>query len=447
MSHRSSALWISAALLALLSSACAGDPGGSSGGDDNDASLDGSGGDVSADAAVCAPTEPPADGDLCDCEAETFEGRVSECDRACVCEFGFWECADDCDTVLPLELRWATRPRLSELTGNGDTLLEPGETWAVTGEVAATNAPSGGASVTVRITSTSPSIDTDGSSISLADVGEAAAAFELPFLIDARAPALPFELRVEAFSGFASLEETIDATVSVADAPELSWSDVELLTETGTLPIRIDAGGSYVASATLRNSGTATAQGVEVSLAPSSGALVVGEPVVVGILAAGATRAIEIPVTVDADPSDLEPTLTFAAEADNAEIEVEVLPVTVVPPDRVVFVSQAWRNAGGEAWELVVTLRNDGRVALSGLAWSRVEYVSPDPSDDPYIPEAMGIGEPVGPASLAAGASVEVTMPLAVTGETPDRGRVFLQLTSSRRRHGPYALDVERPSR
>ncbi|MCB9519535.1 MAG: hypothetical protein H6698_02785 [Myxococcales bacterium] len=444
MSTRRSAL-VLAALFAVA--ACGGetsDPTDSAGSDD-------AASDTSGDVAVCDTTEAPADGDVCDCEAQTYAGRIDTCDRSCLCEFGFWACTDDCDEVLPLALSWSSGPAIEELDGDGDAEVNPGETWRVVGSVAAANAPAAGAPTTVRVGSDAASVSIDAGTYEIEALTDEPQEFAIAFTVEDRATAGEVVLQVEAFSGFATLSDELTVTVVPAALPVLTWDDLEVLDAEGATALRIEAGDELLVTGVLSNEGTVAAEGVSVSLSSSSSSLATPDEQSVGVLAAGATRVVEFAVTVAASPGDLAPQLTFVADADNAELATALYDVTIYPPDTLSVVEHTWRNIDGLNWELVVTLQNTGRFALPGLEWRRVDYVSPplpegDPNrDDPFYATALGIGEPTGPGSLAAGATTEVTLPLTISAETPAIGRVLLRVTSDLRNHGPFALDVSVP--
>ncbi len=447
------------------------DPGTDSGTDSGET-------DTGADAVVeCGDDIEPVDGDPCDCEGDTFDGRVDNCDRACFCEFGFWSCEETCDAPDVLALSFVGELSVTEQTGNGDALVNAGEVWVVSGEVVAANAPEEGAQTSVRLRSDTIFVDTDGATSDIADLKDEAVAFSLPFSVSEDAPAAVVALTVEAFSGFATVDETVNVEVIAPDVATLSWSRIEVQDEEGRPTVRIEAGDRLRISAELRNTGSVAAEGVSATASASSAVLTVaGDGVELGVVAAGGSTTAEFFVDVADDPSELGPMLTLAAISDNTATATEVIDIAIFAPDTLEVTSQAWEGAGSD-FTLVVGIRNSGRFEISGIDWSAVNYSSPplptEPADPPQcandtdcdfgpefsfrcdVPNAtcvedplivsMGLGDAVGPAAVGAGADATVEIPLTASGETPETGRLILRANSDLRSHGPFALELTRP--
>lgn len=460
--------------LALGAVACS-DDGGDGGGSDVADTGNTDTADSGADTEIveCPDDPAPLDGDPCDCEGDDFEGRVGLCDRSCLCEFGFWSCTEECDTPDVLALELGDSPTVDEQTGNGDAVINPGEVWSITGSVRALNAPEEGADTNIRLTSDSIHVDVEDASDEADALGDEPVEFTLPFEVSDVAPGGTVTLTLEAYSGFASVEDEIEIEIVPAQIPVLEFDDIEVLDEFGSPAVRVEAGDAIIVSAVLRNTGAVAAEGVSVSGSPSSTTLTTPDDVAVGVLAAASgERTIELTMTVSDDPSELAPVVTLAATADNATTLTEDVTVTVYPPDSVEVLGHEWDTSGDDL-VLVIDVQNTGRFDLPGLSWSRVNYASPpvpvEPPDPPHcaVPgdcpdgftctnqacvedplyESLDIGEPTGPASMLAGAEGEVRMTLEVTEDTPRFGRVLLRASSDARSHGPFPLELTLPPR
>lgn len=431
-----------------------------------------------SDAIVSCDEElEPSDGDTCDCEGDTFDGRVNNCDRECFCEFGFWSCEQTCDTPDVLALSFVGDPSVQEVTGNGDALVNPGEVWSVTGSVVAANAGDEGAGTSVRLRSDTIFVDTDGATADIPDLKDEAVEFTLPFSVSEDAPAAVVALTIEAFSGFATVDETVNVEVITPDVATLTWSEIEVQDEEGNPTVRIEAGDRLRISGELRNQGSVAAEGVSASASPSSSVLtVVGGAVDLGVVASGSSTTAEFFVDVAEDPSELTSMLTLAATSDNTATATEIIDISVFAPDTLEVTSQAWEGSDS-SYTLVVGIRNTGRFEISGIDWSAVNYASPplpsEPADPPQcssdaecdfgpefsfrcdVPNAtcvedplilsMGLGDASGPTTVGAGADATVEIPLEVIAETPATGRVILRASSDLRSHGPFGLELVRP--
>ena len=451
------------------------------GGEETEDASDTGSADVSdsgSDAIIeCADDIEPGDGDTCDCEGDTFEGRVEECERTCFCEFGFWSCEDVCDAPDVLSLSFVGEPLVEEQAGNGDALVNPGESWTVSGAIVAANPPAAGAVTTVRLRSDTIFIDSEGSVADIPDLREEAVEFTLPFSVSEDAPPAVVTLTLEAFSEFATADLPINIEVIAESAATLQWSRIELLDEAGGPAVRIEAGDRIQISGELRNNGAIPAEGVTASASVSSLALTTdGRDLALGVIAAGGTTTAQFFIDVAADPTDLAPTVTLAATSDNTDTATEVVDVPIFAPDTMIVTDQVWLG-GPTEWTLAVSVENTGRFEIGGIEWSSINYASPplptEPADppqcttneecdfgpefsfrcdvpnatcveDPFI-ESMELGDATGPASLPAGGSGQVEIPLAIDGSTPASGRVILRANSDLRSHGPFALELIRP--
>jgi hypothetical protein len=467
---------VSRRILALLSLAlliaCGGDetqdPSDSGGADTSDAGSD--------TPAECADDLEPADTDTCDCEGDTFDGRVGECERTCLCEFGFWSCEQVCDAPDVLALSFVGEPVVTEQSGNGDALVNPGESWTVSGSVVATNPPTAGAETTVRLRSDTIFVDSDGSVAEIPDLREEAVQFTLPFSVAEEAPPAVVTLTLEAFSGFATTDLPINVEVIAESEATLEWSRIELLDDGGGPAVRIEAGDRVQVSAELRNNGAIPAEGVIASASVSSSALTTdGTELALGIVASGGTTTVEFFVDVAVDLTDLGPTVTLAASSDNTETSTEVVDVPIFAPDTMIVTDHVWLG-GPTEWTLAVSVENTGRFEITGIEWSNINYSSPLPTvpadppqcssdgecdfgpefsfrcdvlnatcvEDPFI-DSMELRDASGPGSLAPGGNDQVEIPLTTDGSTPAAGRVILRANSDLRSHGPFALELVRP--
>lgn len=463
--------YLCVALSLFFLASCGSDEPRDSGGDDT-------GVDSGADApAECPDDIEPADGDPCDCEGDTFEGRIDTCDRTCQCEFGFWTCEENCDTPDVLSLSFSGDPAVTEQSGNGDALVNPGEVWTITGSVVAANAPPEGAPTTVRLRSDTIFVDTDGSVAEIGALREEPVEFVLPFSVSEDAPPALLALTLEAFSGFATTDQTVNVEVVATSEASLEWRAIELQDEGGAPAVRIEAGDRVVVAATLYNSGAIPAEDVTASASASSSSLRASTAEIsLGVIAAGGESNVEFVADVVADPTDLSPTITLAASSSSTETVTETIDVPIFAPDTLEVASQTW--TGREPiWTLQVRFENTGRFPITGVEWTAVNYASPPPPseradppqcstdedcdfgpelsfrcdvtfatcvEDPLI-ESMGFGEASGPESVDAGGTVLVEIPLAVTEATPAFGRLILRANSDLRSHGPFALELDRP--
>lgn len=447
-----------------------------------DDSPDDGDGDVSGDVGADVPAEcggdiEPADGDPCDCEGDTFAGRVDICDRTCQCEFGFWTCEESCDTPDVLALGFSGDPTLSERSGNGDALLNPGEVWTVTGAVFATNAPPEGAQTTVRLRSDTIFVETDGSAAEIGALREEPVEFVLPFSIAQEAPPAVLTLTLEAFSGFATNDQEIDVEVIATSEASLEWRTIELRDSDGAPAVRIEAGDRVTIAATLHNGGAIPAEGVTASASASSSSLRISSAELsLGVIAAGGDSNVEFTADVVADPIDLGPTVTLAASSDSTDTIAEMIDVPIFAPDTLEVVSRTWTGIE-PIWTLQVRLENSGRFPITGLEWAAINYASPPPPSEPADPpqcttdedcdfgpelsfrcdmpfatcvedpliESMGFGDASGPDSIEAGGSALIEIPLAVSDGTPAAGRLIIRASSDLRSHGPFALEIDRP--
>ncbi|MFT6397993.1 MAG: hypothetical protein ACJAYU_002748, partial [Bradymonadia bacterium] len=443
-----------------------------------DSGADSSETDTGADVIIeCGDEVEPVDGDPCDCEGDRFDGRVDNCDRACFCEFGFWSCEETCDAPDVLALSFVGEPAVEEQTGNGDALVNPGEVWTISGSVVAANAPDEGASTSVRLRSDTIFADTDGATTDIPNLKDEPVAFSLPFSVSEDAPSAVVALTVEAFSGFATVDETVNVEVITPDVATLSWSRIEVQDAEGNPTVRIEAGDQLRITAELRNEGSVAAEAVSASASPSSSVLTVaGGDLELGVVASGGSTTAEFFVDVSDDPSELSPMLTLAATSGNTDTATEVIDISIFAPDTLEVTSLVWEGAGPD-YTLVVSVRNSGRFEISGIDWSAVNYASPaaptEPADPPQcaddadcdfgpdfsfrcdVPNAtcvedplvvsLGLGEASGPIVLGADADATVEIPLTVTGDTPETGRLILRANSDLRSHGPFALELTRP--
>lgn len=451
-------------LLALTLAACAGDPGdpseGSDAGGEADTSTDGGGVDGGADVddPACRGEVVPTNGDPCDCTGETAEGRVGLCDRTCACAGGFWTCNEDCDEADALELVFDDLPSLSERTGNGDADVNPGETWVVTGAVAALNAPESGADVTVRLATSSGRVDIEGATTPMRGLDDEAAVFDLAFTVSEDAVAGTVAITVEAFTddGFVFVDETLEVDVVELDAPFLAFSRVRLNEVEGDGNSLVDAGETWAVTAVLSNNGTVAAEGIEVSGSVSSDALtlITTDAIDVGVLGPAASQEVRLDIQVADAPSELLPVVQFAATAANATTITEPYEVQVRPPDTLALdsatVGQATGGGNndeladfGETWEIVITVSNSGGFDIEGLEWSVRNYVS-GPDEEPVFTD-LGFDLESSPETLAGGATGEVVLQTIVTDETGTSGRVLVTARSDVRQHAPLVYEVSLP--
>jgi hypothetical protein len=421
---------------------------------------------------ACDPMLVPADGDTCDCEGGSTSNRDGLCDRTCVCTNGFFVCEDDCGTAEPVTLRWVTPPALVEVDGNGDRDVNPGEVWALEGTVVLANAETP-VSTTVRATTASGRISLPDDPLSFPELDAAPEDFVIEFDVNANATAGPVVITVEAFTdGFQLIEHRVTFEVVELDRPVLSFVSDRLVEVVGDGNPVVDAGETWKVIATLRNGGSAAAEGVVLTAAPSSSSLtVVGDPVNVGVLSAGASREIEVTFEVSATPADLTPAIDLAATASNAGTATRVVPVSVRPPDTLRFdeditFSQVEGEGNndeftdeGEVWELVFPVRNAGTFTIPGLEFTLRNYATPidpvtgepitDPEsglpiDDPAVTD-LGFVLEDAPASLAASEESELRAVVEIPAGDATQGRILITPRSSIRQHAPFAYDIVLP--
>lgn len=452
----------------LLFAAC----GGSDDDDPNPPGTDTGESDVDEDVdpIACELDEVPADGDTCDCEGGTVSGREGLCDRTCVCTNGFFVCEDDCSTPQGIELVWSVAPTLVEVEGNGDRDVNPGELWAIEGAVAANNAPNG-VDTSLRATSASGRIVLDDEALRFSALGAEGEAFSLPVAINANATAGPVVVRVEAFTdGFEIIQQQVEFSVVELDRPVLAISDDRLEEVDGDGNPVVDAGESWQVILTVRNSGSAPAEGVNLTAAASSTTLALTTTTFsLGTVSPGATRQVEVPFTVAASPTDLTPTIDFAMSATGATTATRVVSVPVRPPDTLrfvvdEFVFQQAEGGGngdtfadvGETWELLMPVENIGSFTISGLEFTLRNYETPldpetgepitDPEtglplDDPAISD-FGFELDSAPSSLLGGRDGELRAVVEIPEGDEVNGRVLVTPRSDIRQHAPIAHDI-----
>lgn len=408
LNARPSSRALLAAAAALALAACANDPGdeprdtGGSADGSGDAGAD-AGTDVGTDAGspdsapdpACEGEIVPFDGDPCDCEGADVDGTDGLCTRACSCDGGFWACDETCDEPDPLVLRWVDEPALAEVTGNGDAAVEPGERWAVEGSIAADNGPDGGITVDLRLDSLSGKVSLTDSAATLDGVDAAGADFSLPFDVDDDASEGSVALDVEAFTtnGLASLNDTVTVEIAGITRGELRVDEDDLVELEGDGNRFVDPGERWALDITIVNEGNAVASGVSFAATTDSAALIVdttsGD---VGDLAADASSAVRIELTIAAAPADLAPVVTVTATSTDAgvapaeldvSVDIEALDTLVWHRDELSIRQAA--GAGnddavadpGETWEAVVPVSNSGTVAITGLSVSVTNFETP----------------------------------------------------------------------
>lgn len=409
-----------------------------------------------ADAGGCPDDEVPVDGDACDCAGETRDASDELCERTCDCSGGFWACEETCDEPEPLALRVVGEPTLAEDDGNGDALVQRGETWLVRAEVAADNAGASGADVVVRLQSDDIFLELPAqrSRVDLSGLTDTPQTVELAFVVDPAAPQGETALVLEVTSGFALESREVPVTISGPNAPALRWGDVEFERIEGDADRQIELGERWQLVATLRNEGDRSADDLALTATASSSALMLDEDAFNSPreVASGGSVFVRWRFDVAADLVELEPVIDLRADATDAMQARTDVAVPLVPPDTLAVVATRWSGVQPDL-TLEVDVQNEGALDVTGLAWTRINYASPTPCgndgepacEEPFL-ESLELGAADGPSSIAAGAIGTVTMALTRDEDTPPSGRVLVRAMSSLRQHGPYPIDVTVPT-
>lgn len=437
----------------------------------NDGSGDGSG-DIDP---ACEGSASPDANAACSCEGTSAVSVEDLCTTNCTCTGGFWTCGEPtCEEVTEPELMFSGDAGLQEVTGNGNGVPNPGETWSVSGNVIIADATEA-QTVTVRLRSLSTKLDVAEASEDLADIGATAVPFTLEFMILPTATEGSAPLTLEAFTagGFDLIEDELELTVATVPTPVLTFSAGSPTETTGNGDRFLDYGEEWSMPVTLRNTGDAVAEGIAVEATPSGASLtdvsVSGAP---ATLAATGSAEVLVAFTISDDPSDFSPTLSITATSDNAETISTVEAVTIRPIDTLSFVSSLVEQVEGEGnddaiadngedWQLVITLENTGTAALEITEWRLNNYFIPDlPGDGSGSGDGSGEGSGEGsggepdytdlkfeladgtPTSIPGGSEIEVFATTTIDETMGDIGRVILTVQSSLRRHGPFAVDV-----
>jgi len=456
-----------AGIYALSISACGGDDGEPS--DQTDIEVDAND-DVLPDSTdpACLGELFPAEGDICDCPDVQVDDNDDVCDRACTCEAsGFWVCALDCIDPSGVALEWDVRPELVEIDGNGDRDVNPGERWAIEGNVRVEGSQDP-IDVTVKATTGSARISFgDDDSVTLSDVGSDGVDFSLPFNVSNTANPGPVVVNVEAFDdGFLIISETLTIDIVDLDRPQLVWTPPTLSEVEGDGNTVVDPGETWRVTATLRNNGAAPAEGVSVMASPSSAALTIEDATVnVGILGGGAERDVEFVFVVSDDPSVLTPSIQLAATSTNAPTVTANLPTQIRPADTLTLSSSELRQVEGEGnddefadpgelWELVLTIENQGSFDVPDIVWSLINYEfvpfedeeeeEEEDAEVEYVDQGFELQDDL-PTVITAGSTITVAA-TATVGDSPELpGRVLVNLRSSLRQHGLIAVDIHFP--
>lgn len=423
---------------------------GSADASDRDAEADGT-----AEVAECAADLVPADGDACDCLGEERDASDAICERSCVCSGGFWACDERCDEPDPVALRFTSAPALSEESGNGDALVQPGETWVVATEIVADNALDDGLEVFVRLDSDDGALrfDPELTQRTIDGLAQTPVSLRFPFTVNESARPGQAVATLDASSGFLVVSAEVPVTIAGPDTALLEWGAPEFVRVEGDVDRQIELGERWEVVVPLRNTGDRDATALAVEARASSAAIVpdasgIGVP---ARLEAGATASIRWPFTVGETLIELEPLLTLDATAGDTEPVQLGVPVPLVPPDTLAVVGYTWSSTPPEL-ALSVEVENTGALDVTGLEWTRINYASPTPCggdteppcEDPLV-RSLELGDPDGPSAIAAGTSGVVRLTLTQTGDTPPVGRVLLRATSRLRAHGPYPVDVALP--
>lgn len=452
---------LAVSMLCVCLVACASDPA-FEGGDTADA--------IGADAADAGAVDASADvgaadgdgsgcgesavvsGNPCDCDGEETDASDELCERTCLCTGGFWSCTEDCRDPASLALSLVGAATVAEAVGNGDGLLQPGETGEVSARIAVENAQEGGADVDVRLRSFDNELTFDGSSEARFEGASGERDVALRFGVQASASAGPIRLQLEVSSGFILVEEEIDARVEGPNQPLLRWSDAGVERVDGNANRDIEVGETWEVLGTLSNEGDREASALEIGARASSATLELAESGagVPASLDAGESRRVSWRFVVSEPLLELVPVVTLSAGAPDAEPRALDIEVPLTPPDTLLVANASFTGAGDEL-TLVVTVANTGQLDVTGLDWTRINYASPTPCggdgevecEVPFF-ERMEFGEPDGASSIAADGSAIVELPLSVTDETPFSGRVLLRAQSDLRDHGPYPIEVSR---
>lgn len=447
--------WCLALALGLAASvgACGSDdPGGDA---DTSPDTDGSG-----EIPVCESDFVPVQFDPCACEGGTFEGTDGLCTRVCLCANGLYDCEETCDEPPVLTLEWATGPTLVEVTGNGDRAVNPGETWAIEGALAARNTPEGGVAVTLRAATSSAKVQLEDAEVSYSALGEAAQEFSIPIVVRQNAAPGPVVIDIEAFTtGFELIEQTVELEIVEGERALLTLSGVALeqVDPPDGANNVIDAGETWRITAVITNTGLLAAEGVSATASASSESLALTTTTAdVGILAPSGTRVVSFPFAVAAEPTDLIPTVQLAVTADNAPLVTTVQEVQIRPPDTLTadlgaatFVEAEGGNDDGvqdegETWILTIPVSNGGNFALESLTWRLQNYESADGEDPFYVFLGFELG--ASPTRLAPRGNSQVTATVTIPAGGLGLGRLLFSATSMQRQHAPFAYVVTPPS-